>query len=57
LNKLDGKAIADSTIVVFTTDHGAEIMTWPNGGNKPFHGEMGWRVNLLNGLTIPPPCL
>jgi arylsulfatase len=35
---------------VFTTDNGAEVMTWPDGGNTPFRGEKdtnwegGWRV-------------
>jgi hypothetical protein len=28
--------IADNTIVLFTSDNGAEIFTWPDGGNHPF---------------------
>jgi arylsulfatase len=39
LAKLDDLGIADNTIVVFTTDNGAEIFSWPDGGNTPFHGE------------------
>jgi arylsulfatase len=37
-------------VVVFTTDNGAECMTWPDGGSTPFRGEKdtnwegGWRV-------------
>ena len=27
-----------STIVVFTTDNGAEVITFPDGGNTPFKG-------------------
>jgi arylsulfatase A-like enzyme len=50
LKKLDDLKVADNTIVVFTTDNGAEIMAWPDGGATPFRGEKdtnwegGWRV-------------
>ena len=50
LKKLDDLKIADNTIVVFTTDNGAEVMSWPDGGATPFRGEKdtnwegGWRV-------------
>jgi len=50
LDKIDKLGIADNTIVVFTTDNGAEVMTWPDGGATPFRGEKdtnwegGWRV-------------
>jgi arylsulfatase len=27
---------ADNTIVIFTTDNGAEVFTWPDGGMTPF---------------------
>jgi arylsulfatase len=34
--KLDELGIADNTIVVvYTTDNGAELMTWPYGGSTP----------------------
>jgi arylsulfatase A-like enzyme len=51
LNKLDDLGIGDNTIVLFTTDNGAEIFTWPDGGNTPFHGEKGstWE----GGMRIP----
>ena len=39
LKKLDDLGIADNTIVVFTTDNGAEVMSWPDGGTTPFRGE------------------
>jgi arylsulfatase A-like enzyme len=29
LKKLDDLGIADNTIVVYTSDNGAEVMTWP----------------------------
>ena len=31
--------IVDNTIVVFTTDNGAEVMSHPDGGCTPFRGE------------------
>ena len=39
LQKLDDLGIADNTIVIFTTDNGAEVMSWPDGGTTPFRGE------------------
>ena len=53
LNKLDELGIADDTIVIYTTDNGAEVMTWPDGGTTIFHGEKntpwegGYRIPLL----------
>src|SRR5271169_649148 len=50
LKKLDDLGVADNTIVVFTTDNGAVVMSWPDGGATPFRGEKdtnwegGWRV-------------
>ena len=41
LEKLDDLGIADNTIVMFTSDNGAEIFSWPDGGNHPFRGEKG----------------
>jgi arylsulfatase len=32
---------ADNTIVVFSTDNGAEVFTWPDGGMTPFKGTKG----------------
>ena len=34
LKKLDDLGIADNTIVVFTSDNGAEKFTWPDGGTS-----------------------
>jgi arylsulfatase len=50
LKKLEDLGVVDNTVVVFTTDNGAEVMTWPDGGSTPFRGEKdtnwegGWRV-------------
>jgi arylsulfatase A-like enzyme len=39
LGKLDELGIADNTIVMYSTDNGAEVMSWPDGGTTPFRGE------------------
>ena len=39
LAKLDELGIADNTIVMYSTDNGAEAMSWPDGGTLPFRGE------------------
>ena len=50
LKHLDDMGVADNTIVIFTTDNGAEVFTWPDGGMTPFKatkgtvGEGGFRV-------------
>ena len=63
LKKLDDLGVADNTIVVFTTDNGAEVMSWPDGGTTPFRGEKAtnWeggfahrRVHLVPPGTIKP---
>jgi arylsulfatase len=41
LKHLEEIGEADNTIVVFTTDNGAETFTWPDGGNTPFKGQKG----------------
>jgi arylsulfatase A-like enzyme len=51
LAKLDKLGIAEDTIVIFTTDNGAEKFTWPDGGTSPFRGEkgLGWE----GGFRVP----
>ena len=50
LDKLDELGITKDTIVMYSTDNGAEVMSWPDGGSTPFRGEKdtnwegGWRV-------------
>jgi arylsulfatase len=51
LAKLDELGIADNTIVVFTTDNGAETMSWPDGGTIPFRGEKG--TTWEGGFRVP----
>jgi arylsulfatase len=51
LDQLDHLGIADNTIVLYTTDNGAEIAAWPDGGMMPFHGEKG--TTWEGGFRIP----
>ena len=51
LKKLDDLGIADNTIVVFTSDNGAETFSWPDGGNHPFRGEKG--TTFEGGFRVP----
>ena len=51
LKKLDDLGIANNTIVVYTTDNGAELMTWPDGGSTPFRGEKA--TNWEGGYRVP----
>ncbi len=53
LDKLDELGIADNTLVMYSTDNGAECMSWPDGGTTPFAGEKntswegGYRIPML----------
>jgi arylsulfatase len=53
LDKLEELGIADNTIVMYSTDNGAELMSWPDGGMIPFRGEKnttwegGFRVPMM----------
>jgi len=53
LKKLDDLGIADNTIVMYSTDNGAETFSWPDGGTTMFRGEKntqwegGYRVPTL----------
>ena len=51
LDKLDELGVADNTIVIWSTDNGAEIFTWPQGGNHPFRGEKG--LTNEGGFRVP----
>ena len=53
LDKLKELGLEDNTIVMYSTDNGAEKSTWPDGGQTPFYGEKntqwegGYRVPTL----------
>jgi len=48
---LKTNGLDDNTIVVFTTDNGAENFTWPDGGQTPFAGGKG--SALEGGFRVP----
>src|SRR5450432_4556096 len=39
LNKLKELGLEENTIVMYSTDNGAEVFTWPDGGTTMFRGE------------------
>jgi arylsulfatase A-like enzyme len=41
LKKLEDIGALENTVIVFTTDNGAEAMTFPDGGVTPFKGQKG----------------
>ena len=43
--------VDDNTIVIFSTDNGAEKFTWPDGGASPYHGEKG--TTWEGGMRVP----
>jgi len=51
LKLLDDLGIADKTVVVYTTDNGAEVLSWPDGGSTPFRGEKD--TNWEGGFRVP----
>jgi arylsulfatase len=57
LKKLDDMGQTNNTIVVFTTDNGAESITFPDGGITPFKGQKGeaWEGGYRAPLVIRWP--
>jgi arylsulfatase len=57
LKQLDDLGIAENTIVIYTTDNGAEIALWPDGAMTMFHGEKGttWEGGFRNPMMIRWP--
>ena len=51
LKKLEDMGQLDNTIVVFTTDNGAETITYPDGGTTPFKG--GKLSTWEGGMRVP----
>ncbi len=51
LKKLDDLGIADNTIVFWSTDNGAEVFSWPDGGTTPFRGEKA--TTWEGGFRVP----
>ncbi|MGH7676644.1 MAG: arylsulfatase [Gemmatimonadales bacterium] len=51
LKKLQDLGILDNTIIMYSTDNGAEVMSWPDGGTTPFRGEKN--TNWEGGYRVP----
>ncbi|MBB3931120.1 arylsulfatase [Kaistia hirudinis] len=51
LDELKTLGIEDDTIVMYSTDNGAETFTWPDGGTTMFRGEKN--TNWEGGYRVP----
>jgi arylsulfatase len=51
MKHLDDIGEADNTIVIFSTDNGAEVFTWPDGGMTPFKATKG--TSYEGGFRVP----
>jgi len=51
MQKLKDIGEDDNTIVVFTTDNGTEVFTWPDGGQTPFAQSKG--TVMEGGFRVP----
>ncbi len=51
LDKLKELGLDENTIVMYSTDNGAEKFTWPDGGQSPFRGEKN--TNWEGGYRVP----
>lgn len=51
LKHLEEIGEVDNTIVIFTTDNGAEVFTWPDGGMTPFRATKG--TSFEGGFRVP----
>src|SRR6266581_3017809 len=51
MQKLKDIGVDDNTIVVFTTDNGTEVFTWPDGGQTPFAQSKG--TVFEGGFRVP----
>jgi len=51
LKHLEDIGEAENTIVIFTTDNGAEVYTWPDGGMTPFKAGKG--TSYEGGFRVP----
>lgn len=51
LEKLQSLGLLDNTIIMYSTDNGAETFTWPDGGTTMFRGEKN--TNWEGGYRVP----
>jgi arylsulfatase A-like enzyme len=51
LDRLEELGVADNTIIMYSSDNGAEIFLWPDGGMTPFRNEKN--SNWEGGYRVP----
>jgi len=51
LDKVDELGIADNTVIMYSSDNGAEVFSWPDGGTTPFRNEKN--SNWEGGYRVP----
>ena len=51
LDTLDDLGIAENTIVIYSTDNGPHMNTWPDGGMTPFRSEKN--TNWEGAFRVP----
>ena len=51
LDKLEELGLDENTIVMYSTDNGAECFSWPDGGSTPFRNEKN--SNWEGGYRVP----
>lgn len=51
LDQLEKLGVADNTLVMYSTDNGAECFSWPDGGSTPFRNEKN--SNWEGGYRVP----
>ena len=51
LDKLKELGLDENTIVMYSTDNGAEKASWPDGGSSPYRGEKN--TNWEGGYRVP----
>ena len=51
MQKLKDIGLDDNTIILFTTDNGTEVFTWPDGGQTPFAQSKG--TVMEGGFRVP----
>jgi hypothetical protein len=53
LDKLKELGFEDNTIVMYSTDNGAEKFSWPDGGTAPFRNEKASNWKVVTGCRVP----
>lgn len=51
LDLVESLGLDENTIIIYTSDNGPEVYSWPDGGTTPFHGEKN--TNWEGGFRVP----